>query len=622
MRNFIGFCLILTLITANAQVSVSWFNYPGGVAVAADSENNVYTANWDYNPAGDITLTKRDSSGAIIWEVPYDNTNNDRHEVATWVETDSEDNILVSGTIRSGYSNPVNANSLLMKFDPSGNLLWRVVYETDFDGSSTRKCLIDANNNIYVLGLGNSGFGIVTTVKKFSAAGAQLWTYFDAYGIGSPNNLKLTPDNALLITARSITGSLSGYAKIDLNGNHIWHTTGIYSLTYSDAAGDIFGNTYLIHGQNPASAGSVLKKLTPTGEQLWQKLNSFSGMRVEVGTDDYPVICGYPNSGFGTVFMKYNSSGNLLWENLDADGPSFNLLAHSQMRLDAYNSAYLVAGTMFAMAVCKVNADGTSAWTATTSGSYGYFIDFGTDNCVFLTGGTTAKIVQAATPTLQLKLTAVLEGAFNPATNTMNTTLRNHPSGNLLPVTQPFNLPPFNYNGTETNADHPVNAVDWVLVELRNGASGNNVVARKAAIMLSDGVIRDATNAGETNAVTFSDVPIGNYWVALKTRNHLAVISETTHALPNSLPLNFTNASNIMGGLQQGTMVAAGIFALSAGDFNEDGVITIADFNGFTLQTIPNFYNNGDFNLDATISVVDFELLQPNLQKMAVFQVR
>ena len=105
--------LILTLLLCTslvqAQVTVDWFNYPGGVSLAMDSANNVYTANWDYNPAGDITLTKRDAAGNILWDASYNNTDNTRHEVATWVETDHDGNILVSGTIRSGFSNPVNS---------------------------------------------------------------------------------------------------------------------------------------------------------------------------------------------------------------------------------------------------------------------------------------------------------------------------------------------------------------------------------------------------------------------------------------------------------------------------------------------------------------------------------
>ena len=398
MKLIVVFALLLISTMTFAQVQVAWFNYPGGVAVATDASNNVYTANWDYNAGGDITLTKRNSAGTILWEVPYNNTDATRHEVATWVDTDGAGNILVSGTIRSGYSNPVNANSLLMKFDPSGNLLWRVVYETSFDGSSTVKCITDSQNNIYVLGIGNSGTGQVTQVKKFSSAGAPVWNYFDNAGIGAPVNFKLTPDNNILITSRGITGSINGYAKITLNGVKIWSYAGVNSLTVGDAAGDSSGNTYLINGEYVVSnAGSILKKISPSGAVIWSQTNTMKGIRVEVGTDNNPVISGYPAAGYGAAFMKYDLNGNVLWQNLDADGPSLALLAHGQMKMDGLNAAYLVGSTMSQMGVCKVNSDGTSAWTATTSSGYPVCLDFGTDNSIFVVGGTTAKITQSGT---------------------------------------------------------------------------------------------------------------------------------------------------------------------------------------------------------------------------------
>ncbi len=327
-----------------------------------------------------------------MWETGYNNTDNTRHEVATWVATDSEGNAIVSGTIRSGFSNPVYAASLLMKFDGDGNLLWRVVYESNFDGSSTRKCLVDAQNNIYVLGLGNSGTGIVTKVKKFSPLGDAIWAYFDTAGIGAPINFKLTPDNCLVITARAIFGSINGYAKIDMDGNSIWSLPGVASLTVGDVAGDAFGNSYIIHGNNP---GSTIKKLSQAGSVIWQQNQGMSAFHVEVGTDQSPVISGFPAVGSGGAgFMKYNENGNLLWSNPDADGPE-NLLLHGSMRLDNNNAAYLPASTLFQMAVCKVNSDGTSAWTATMPTGTAQAIAFGSDNSVYVGGGTTARLTQA-----------------------------------------------------------------------------------------------------------------------------------------------------------------------------------------------------------------------------------
>lgn len=393
MKKIITLLVVLSCAFSFAQVSVEWSNFPSGVALGLDSSDNVYTAYWDSNPAGDISIVKRNSAGSVVWETVYDNTDATRHETATWVETDSQGNVLVSGTIRSGFSNPVNANSILMKFNSDGTLLWRVVYENDFDGSSTRKCLIDANDNVYVLGIGMGTNGLVTNVRKFSSSGESLFNYFDA-GNGAPLNFKFTPDNAIVIVHRSITGSINKYSKISLTGTNILVSESFNSLSSGDASGDAFGNTYVINGNG--NSGSTLTKLSPNGTVLWSQNNSMIGTRVEVGSDNNPIIGGSPAVGYGVAFMKYDSSGNLLWQNLDADGASFSLLSLTNMKIDDQNAAYIAGGTMSQMAVCKVNNDGTSAWTIATSSGYPVDFDFGSDNSVYVTGGTTAKINQGS----------------------------------------------------------------------------------------------------------------------------------------------------------------------------------------------------------------------------------
>jgi hypothetical protein len=419
MKNKIIMAFMLMASLTQAQVTVDWSSFPGGVGIATDTLNNVYTANWDYNPAGDITLTKRNAAGNILWETAYDNMDNTKHEVATWVETDNAGDVLVSGTIRSGFSSPVNAASLLMKFDSLGTLLWRVVYESSFDGSSTTKCLVDANNNIYVLGIGTGPNGQVTKVKKFSPQGTTMWDYFDASAGGAPINFKFTPDNNIIIIHRTITGNINGYSKIDLNGNNIWSLSGgINSISIGDAAGDAFGNTYVING-----APSILKKLSPSGIEIWSQTNTINGNKVEIGTDNNPVIGGYPTVNYGAVVMKYDSSGNFLWQNLDADGSGLALLALAPMKLDANNNAYLAGSTMSQMGICKVNSNGTSAWATTTSSGYAVWFEFGQDSCIYIVGGTTAKlcenIITANSPLVNNRELNTLEIYPNPVATTL-----------------------------------------------------------------------------------------------------------------------------------------------------------------------------------------------------------
>lgn len=463
MKNLLFTFLLFSCAGLRAQVTVDWYNYPGGVSVATDASDNIYTATWDYNPAGDITLTRRNAAGSIIWNVSYDNTDNTRHEVATWVETDNMGNILVSGTIRSGYSNPVNAASVLMKYSPSGSLLWRVVYESSFDGSSTRKCLIDPNNNIYVLGIGTGPSGQVTKVKKFNASGAPVWNYFDA-GIGAPVNFKFTPDNNILIVHRGITGSINGFSKIDLNGNNIWSLAGINSLSVGDAAGDAFGNSYIINGNYAAGSGSILKKLSPNGSVIWSQTNTMNGNRVEVGSDNQPVISGYPAAGYGAAFMKYNFNGVMLWENLDADGPATALLAHAQLKLDASNAAYVAGSTMSSMGICKVNSNGTTAWTATTPSGYPVCFDFGTDNSVYVTGGTTARFSQTNSSTVPAAPTNLTATAAVPGNIVLNWTDQANNETNYIVQRSLTSV-----NGFSTISTLPANSITYTNTGLPGG---------------------------------------------------------------------------------------------------------------------------------------------------------
>jgi hypothetical protein len=434
---FVMVCSFASL--ALAQTTVEWSQAYRGFAIAVDTQHNVFTVDYDYNPAGDIILSKRDAGGSLLWTASYNQTDNSKWEKSTWVETDSEGNAIVTGSLMSGYSNPVNAASILMKFSSDGTLLWRRVFETNFDGSYTRKCLVDEFDNIYVLGMGSGPSGFVTKVKKFSSSGDSLWSYFNSAGIGAAQNFKFTPDNGIVLIGRGTVGSVNGYAKIDRNGNELWSLAGVNSLTIGDAAGDEFGNTYVVHGEYVSNGGTVAKKLINTGSQIWSYIFPFSGNRVEVGTDGMPVISGYPNvNSFGAAFLKTDSSGQLEWSNFDADG-ALALMLHAQLRMDSQNNAYLAAGTMFEMAICKVRSDGVSDWTITSPGSYANAFALDNQNSVYVVGGYTVKIRQSlASPQVVYVFSENCGSYLNwepvAGANDYDVFLANEQSGDWLPL--------------------------------------------------------------------------------------------------------------------------------------------------------------------------------------------
>src|SRR5699024_9157829 len=93
----------------------------------------------------------------------------------------------------------------------------------------------------------------------------------------------------------------------------------------------------------------------------------------------------------------------------------------------------------------------------------------------------------------------------------------------------PYNNATYNYNGAEVITDPTVldekgdaSIVDWVLLELRDAGDSSQILARRAALVQRNGTIV-ATDGG--SCVRFDGMTPGNYYLAVRHRNHLGAMS-------------------------------------------------------------------------------------------------
>ena len=226
-----------------------------------------------------------------------------------------------------------------------------------------------------------------------------------------------------------------------------------------------------------------------------------------------------------------------------------------------------------------------------------------------------------------LQFKVLLEGAYNSSNFSMKTGLQDR---NLLPTVQPFNRSPWNYTGTETVGtveNMPNEAVDWLLIELRKSSNTHEVVKQKAVLLLSNGFLLDATAQGTSTGISFEEISFNegaDFYISIKSRNHLGILSANTFSLTNDLFYDFTVPENVLDGYTQMSPInIIGEYAMRSGDFNSDGIITVTDYNYFKNQlSAIGEYLDSDCNFDGNITVTDFNYFRPNISAIGVSQIR
>ena len=260
--------------------------------MAFDASGDIYIAGASWIPeqgAFDLLLLKYDTDGNLLWDRTLDD--GDGYTDSGYaLAIDPDGNAIVAG-----FTNP---DPYLVKYSPTGDLLWEEVHGGQSTNDYWRYVETDAEGNIYVFGQIAPGGGAANHLwtTKYDPDGNILWeqTYIGTY----PNacyvgGLALMPDGGVVITGQS--WDLPFHTNIVTiryasDGTVLWQrneTAGYLHASGKDVAVDADGSIYVTgYGFGYSSEEDIITLgYSPDGDVLWTQI--YIGPDYE-GQSDYP----------------------------------------------------------------------------------------------------------------------------------------------------------------------------------------------------------------------------------------------------------------------------------------------------------------------------------------------
>ncbi len=203
-----------------------------------------------------------------------------------------------------------------------------------------------------------------------------------------------------------------------------------------------------------------------------------------------------------------------------------------------------------------------------------------------------------------VKAKIFLQGRYRADIDGMTTSLND---GGQIPLSSPYSEAP------RTVTSIPADATDWMLVQLRSTYNGA-VVSQQSIFLQADGSLVEPDGlADDLGLVNITD---GDYYVILRHRNHLAVMSTTAQALnrTNATLYDFSTSSAKFYGSGGSTSLGENVYGMWSGDINQDGQITTTDYTLWynSARAGDSGYQITDVNGDGQVTTSDYTIWYNN----------
>ncbi len=211
----------------------------------------------------------------------------------------------------------------------------------------------------------------------------------------------------------------------------------------------------------------------------------------------------------------------------------------------------------------------------------------------------------------EINIKVFLEGYYDSVNDQMTTSLID---GLLLPHFQPFKTAPYYYEGIEAVANFQKDVVDWVLVEARNPDNLEEILAKKAGLLLKDGSI---VQANGLQAIQFGDISASSIHIVVRHKSHLAIMSSDIIDITDSpASYDFSLEAEKAIGIDQ-LKLKGNRYCQIAGDFDQNGIINSLDFNMWKQNSaLVNRYLSWDTDGNGVINNLDFNAWKLNRSRI------
>jgi len=236
------------------------------------------------------------------------------------------------------------------------------------------------------------------------------------------------------------------------------------------------------------------------------------------------------------------------------------------------------------------------------------------DAAVFATGNDLLLRYGSEKPAASIMAHVLMEGPYRDGGMTFDLRKFNLIDSTPRDIT-PYNLDPL--RSLERVRTMPDSIVDWVTIEVRTLLSGGDKVFRNC-LLRADGSLVDLDGK---SAVKLPLTQNGDYYVVVRHRNHLAVMTAAPVPLKLSAPgikdtlklVDLSDERIVLGGVDALRAIARRpdnsiIYGMIGGDYNSDGVIDQRDYDRIWNWRDYEGYWNEDTDLSGIVTTRDYNL--------------